>query len=81
MVAAAGAPDSTPRGPTVERLHQLRWWRYQSSWQHPQGASNRCVAKNLVPIASISAARHLPGGHNGQHYYGRHDKVSQENIP
>jgi hypothetical protein len=26
MVAGAGAPDSTPRGPTVERLHRLRWW-------------------------------------------------------
>jgi hypothetical protein len=26
MVAAAGAPGSTPRGPAVERLHRLRWW-------------------------------------------------------
>jgi hypothetical protein len=70
-----------PQGVRRRRLHRLRWWCYRSSCQHPQGASNRCVAKNLVPIASISAARHLPGDHNDQHYYGRQDKVSQENIP
>jgi hypothetical protein len=81
MVAAAGAPGSTPRGPPLNVFIDYDGGCYRSSRQHPQGANNRCVAKNLVPIASISAARHLPGGHNGQHYYVRQDKVSQENIP
>jgi hypothetical protein len=81
MVAAVGAPGSTARGPVVDVFINYDGDRYRSSWQHHQGASNRCVAKILVPITSISAARHLPGGHYGQHYYDRQDKVSQENIP
>jgi hypothetical protein len=48
--------------------------------KHPQGGSNRCLAKNLVLVTSISSARHLPGGHYGQLYYGRQDKVSRKNI-
>jgi hypothetical protein len=81
MVAAAGVPDSTPRGPAIDVFINYDGGRCQSSWQHHQGASNRCVAKNSVPVTSISAARHLPGGHYGQHYYGRQDKVSRKNIP
>jgi hypothetical protein len=80
MVVTAGAPGSTPRGPTVDVFINYLW-RYRSSWQRHKGASSRCVAKNLVPITSISAARHLQGGHYGQQYNDRQGKVSQENIP
>jgi hypothetical protein len=81
MVAAAGAPDSTPRGPAIDVFINYDGGRCRSSWQHPQGANNRCLAKNLVLVTSISSARHLPGGHYRQHYYGRQDKVSRKNIP
>jgi hypothetical protein len=37
MVAAAGAPRSTPRGPTVERLHRLRWWLLPELLTAPPG--------------------------------------------
>jgi hypothetical protein len=80
-MAAAGAPGSTPRGPTVDVFISYDGGHCRSSWQHHQGASNRCVAKNMVPVTSISAARHLLGGHYGQHYYGRQDEVLWENIP
>jgi hypothetical protein len=61
MVAAAGAPDSTPTGPVINVFINYDGGRCRSSWQHPQGASNRCSAKNLVLVTSISSARHLPG--------------------
>jgi hypothetical protein len=70
-----------PRGPAVDVFINYDGGRCRSSWQYHQGVSNRCVAKNLVPVTSISAVRHLSGGHYGQHYYGRQDKDSQENIP
>jgi hypothetical protein len=81
MVDAAGAPGSTPRGPAIDVFINYDGGATRAPGSTPRGASNRCVAKNLVPIASISVARHLPGDHNGQHYYDRQDKVSQGNIP
>jgi hypothetical protein len=58
MVAAAGAPGSTIRGPAIDVW--LKTWY-------------------LSPAFLLHDT--YQGGHYGQHYYGRQDKVLQENIP
>jgi hypothetical protein len=37
MMAAAGAPDSTHRGPTIDVFINYDGGRCRSSWQHHQG--------------------------------------------
>jgi hypothetical protein len=54
MMAAAGALGSTPRGPAVDVFINYDGGRWRSSWQHHQGARNRCVAWYLSPAFLLS---------------------------
>jgi hypothetical protein len=46
MVAAVGAPGSTPRGPAVDVFINYDGGRYRSSWKHHQGPAIDVWLKN-----------------------------------
>jgi hypothetical protein len=58
MVATAGAPGSTPRGPAIDVW--LKTWYLSPAF----------LLRNTYQ-----------GGHYGQHYNDRQNKVSRKNIP